>query len=155
MRLDKIIQAWKKSWHEYAALRFCCNSCSCARTEPNELRIVRFGCSIYDMLIFPQESTQHNSLLLWNHHKQYAADFDDSSVLSLLADFCIIQVWVVYLYFKRNTPQLAANGIKGMRIQLRLRSAWPGSNFMRQRLGCPAACGGGALPPFRMKNPKN
>jgi hypothetical protein len=50
--------------------------------------------------------------------------------------------------FKRNTPQLAAAGIKGMRIQFRLRSAWPGSNFMRQRLGCPAACGVGALPPF-------
>jgi len=52
------------------------------------------------------------------------------------------------LIFKRNTPQLAAAGIKGMRIQFRLRSAWPGSNFMRQRLGCPAACGVGALPPF-------
>jgi hypothetical protein len=59
------------------------------------------------------------------------------------------------IIFKRNTPQLAAAGIKGMRIQFRLRSAWPGSNFMRQRLGCPAACGVGALPPFRMKNPKN
>ena len=53
--------------------------------------------------------------------------------------------------FKRNTPQLAAAGIKGMRIQFRLRSAWPGSNFMRQRLGCPAACGVGALPPFHYK----
>jgi len=52
--------------------------------------------------------------------------------------------------FKRNTPQLAAAGIKGMRIQFRLRSAWPGSNFMRQRLGCPAACGVGALPPFHL-----
>ena len=54
--------------------------------------------------------------------------------------------------FKRNTPQLAAAGIKGMRIQFRLRSAWPGSNFMRQRLGCPAACGVGALPPFHLKH---
>jgi hypothetical protein len=53
--------------------------------------------------------------------------------------------------FKRNTPQLAAAGIKGMRIQFRLRSAWPGSNFMRQRLGCPAACGVGALPPFHFR----
>ncbi|HOE46775.1 hypothetical protein, partial [Methanothrix soehngenii] len=53
--------------------------------------------------------------------------------------------------FKRNTPQLAAAGIKGMRIQFRLRSAWPGSNFMRQRLGCPAACGVGALPPFHLQ----
>ena len=53
--------------------------------------------------------------------------------------------------FKRNTPQLAAAGIKGMRIQFRLRSAWPGSNFMRQRLGCPAACGVGALPPFHWR----
>ena len=53
-----------------------------------------------------------------------------------------------FFIFKRNTPQLAAAGIKGMRIQFRLRSAWPGSNFMRQRLGCPAACGVGALPPF-------
>ena len=55
---------------------------------------------------------------------------------------------IVRFIFKRNTPQLAAAGIKGMRIQFRLRSAWPGSNFMRQRLGCPAACGVGALPPF-------
>ena len=55
-----------------------------------------------------------------------------------------------HFLFKRNTPQLAAAGIKGMRIQFRLRSAWPGSNFMRQRLGCPAACGVGALPPFHL-----
>ena len=53
---------------------------------------------------------------------------------------------IMAFIFKRNTPQLAAAGIKGMRIQFRLRSAWPGSNFMRQRLGCPAACGVGALP---------
>jgi len=41
---------------------------------------------------------------------------------------------------KRNTPQLAATGIKGIRIQLRLGSALPGPIFMRRRLGCPAAC---------------
>jgi hypothetical protein len=41
---------------------------------------------------------------------------------------------------KRNTPQLAATGIKGIRIQLRLGSALLGSIFMRRRLGCPAAC---------------
>lgn len=63
----------------------------------------------------------------------------------------VIDRKVQYFIFKRNTPQLAAAGIKGMRIQFRLRSAWPGSNFMRQRLGCPAACGVGALPPFDMK----
>ena len=44
------------------------------------------------------------------------------------------------LILKRNTPQLAATGIKGIRIQLRLGSALPGSIFMRRRLGCPAAC---------------
>ena len=52
------------------------------------------------------------------------------------------------LIFKHNTPHLAAAGIKGMRIQLGLGSAQPVSNFMRQRLGFPAACGGSALPPF-------
>ncbi len=40
----------------------------------------------------------------------------------------------VKIIFKRNTPQLAAAGIKGM------------------RLGCPAACGVGALPPFHFNN---
>jgi hypothetical protein len=52
--------------------------------------------------------------------------------------------WVKYLpdflILKRNTPQLAATGIKGIRIQLGLGSALPGSIFMRRRLGCPAAC---------------
>ena len=62
-----------------------------------------------------------------------------------------IMIQLLAFIFKRNTPQLAAAGIKGMRIQFRLRSAWPGSNFMRQRLGCPAACGVGALPPFHWR----
>lgn len=41
---------------------------------------------------------------------------------------------------KRNIPQLAATGIKGISIQLRLVSDLPGSIFMRRRLGCHAAC---------------
>jgi hypothetical protein len=41
---------------------------------------------------------------------------------------------------KRNTPQLAATGIKGMRIQLRFGSAQRGSIFMRRGLACPDAC---------------
>jgi hypothetical protein len=56
-------------------------------------------------------------------------------------------------YFYRSTPMLAS-GIKGMRIQLRFGSAYPGSTFMRRRLGCPTACCAGAPLPFRMKNPK-
>jgi hypothetical protein len=42
--------------------------------------------------------------------------------------------------FKRNTPQLAATGIKGMCIQLSLGSAQLGSIFIQRRLTCSDAC---------------
>ena len=43
---------------------------------------------------------------------------------------------------------MLASGIKGMRIQLGFGSEFPGSAFMRRRLGCPVCLQRGALPTF-------
>ena len=45
-------------------------------------------------------------------------------------------------YFKRNTPQLAANGIKGIRIQLRDRSDDRVPFLCGGALHAPSACSG-------------
>ena len=107
-----------------------------------EIQLISIRCTSHCLY---QHSVCHKSI-----HCSSASElfFRFRPASGLLSD--LLPDWKEEFIFKRNTPQLAAAGIKGMRIQFRLRSAWPGSNFMRQRLGCPAACGVGALPPFHL-----
>jgi hypothetical protein len=62
------------------------------------------------------------------------------------AEFPMMQIFVDLFLILKNTPQLAATGIKGIRIQLSLGPAQPVSIFMRRRT--PATSCAGAPPPF-------
>jgi len=92
--LQNYTKLGKSSWHEYAVPRSYCNSCSCARIEPMNFELWVQPLNICGVDLSTRINTKQLHYLIWITINNTLYYLNESSILSFLADLCILQVWV-------------------------------------------------------------